>query len=307
MITIVVPYYNREKYLPRTLESIAASTFRPIFLILVDNGSTDGSRGVCEQFKQMHESEDFSIILTEESKRGAAAARNKGLALVATDYVYFFDSDDEFSPNFLQIANPLACSPVDLLLFTTCMEVHGKTTVRKFIETNDISAQILISHLNTQSMVFNTDSLRRAYGWNEDARVWNDWELGVRMLSNCSNIRWYTSRPFHIIHVHPDSITGTDFSSKLSDCLRTLQSVHSAICKNPKALVALYYRHCILLGHLCHEHNAEGSKRCQEQMLKLFPKQPRFVRVMGKCIRYHVAYLRLGGWRIAYWATKIFW
>lgn len=306
MITIVVPYYNREKYLLRTLTSIAASTFRPISLILVDNGSTDGSRSVCESFSQAHETTDFSITLTEESKRGAAVARNKGLSLVTTDYVYFFDSDDEFSLDFLQIASSLACPPVDLLLFTTCMEVNGKTTVRQFLESNDVRAQILISHLNTQSMVFRTEALRKVQGWNEDAMIWNDWELGVRMLSQSVNIRWYTDRPFHTIHVHPDSLTGSDFSSKLTDCLRTLELTNSVIRSNRKARVALYYRHCILLGHLKREKNMKGCERCKEQMEKLFPNQSLLVRAMGKLICCHVAHHRPGGWKIAYWATKIF-
>ena len=71
VITIVIPIYNRKELLNRTLNSILESTFRPIKMILVDNGSTDGSMELCEEFKKKYESETIEITIAQESRNGA--------------------------------------------------------------------------------------------------------------------------------------------------------------------------------------------------------------------------------------------
>lgn len=304
MITIVTPYYNREKFLPRTLASIAASNFRPVNLILVDNGSTDGSRAICEQFKREHEADDFSITLAEEPKRGACAARNKGLSLVNTNYVYFFDSDDELDPDFLSCVSPLAHDPVDLLAITTRMEKDGHVSVRQYEDTNEAEAQILISHLNTQAMIIRTDIIRVAGGWDESAAIWNDWELGVRLLSYSSHVSWYTERPFHTLHVHSDSLTGSDFSSHLADYLHTMQLVAHDVKKNPKAMKALFLRHCIFCGMLGRERNEAGIKQCEAQIEQLFPKRSFLMDKAGKYVRQYVTNKGRGAWKMALWASR---
>ena len=100
MFTLIIPYHNRECFLPRTLHSLLQSTVQPSQIILVDNASTDASRQVCEQFACEHP--DCPIQLITESKPGACHARNKALQMVTEEWVYFFDSDDELSPDYFQ-------------------------------------------------------------------------------------------------------------------------------------------------------------------------------------------------------------
>lgn len=305
MITVVTPYYNRADRLPQMLESVAKSTFRPIHLILVDNGSTDDSAAICRRFKEEHEAPDFSIILAEEPTHGAPAARNKGLSLVTTNYVYFFDSDDDFDPDFLRIANTLAHDPVDLLCLTTNMELGGHIDVRKFRKDDAVVAQVLAAHLNTQSMVMRTDFARIFGQWNNNLPIWNDWEMGVRLLVSTKHVRWFTQRAFHTIHVHPDSITGTDYSSRLDGLLRAMQVVNKDVKKLPRAITALYFRHCIVCGMLQREHNSAGVKACEQQMNELFPKQKRLTRIIGAYIRRYVAQGGRGGWWLAFKACRL--
>lgn len=87
MFTLIIPYHNRERFLPRTLHSLLQSTVQPSQIILVDNASTDASRQVCEQFACEHP--DCPIQLITESKPGACHARNKALQMVTEEWVYF--------------------------------------------------------------------------------------------------------------------------------------------------------------------------------------------------------------------------
>ncbi len=268
-LTIVVPYRNREALLPRTLNSIAESERKPAELILVDNGSSDGSAAVCAEWAGRQDPATMRVRLLEEPVAGAATARNRGLQAVTTPWVYFFDSDDAMSPDFLtDLAPVLREDDADMIAVPTRMKVEGKLVTRRFKPTADPSAQILWSHLNTQGMIFNTQWLREIGGWNAEAVVWNDWELGLRALLHQPRLKWMPRRAYHIIYVHPDSLTGTSFGEKKTERLAVMDMACRQISACPhlderqrrRAMKALFLRLAILAGRL----RQEGQKTTLE-------------------------------------------
>lgn len=102
-ISIIVPVYNSEKYLRRCIESILSQTFRNFEIILIDDGSNDGSGGICDDY-----SRNFDNIHTIHQKNsGAATARNTGIDWVKKNsesrYINFVDADDWLHPEMLEI------------------------------------------------------------------------------------------------------------------------------------------------------------------------------------------------------------
>lgn len=89
-ISIIVPVYNTGGYLVRCLESLIAQTYQNIEIILVDDGSTDGSGAVCDDFARR----DGRIRVIHQQNSGVSAARNAGLETSEGEYVFFLDSDD---------------------------------------------------------------------------------------------------------------------------------------------------------------------------------------------------------------------
>lgn len=89
-VSIVIPFYNTERYLGRCLKSIVEQTYPHLEIILVDDGSTDASITICKDFA----SKDNRIKILSQHNSGASAARNKGLTHTHGDYVMFVDSDD---------------------------------------------------------------------------------------------------------------------------------------------------------------------------------------------------------------------
>lgn len=89
-ISVIVPVYNTEKYLHRCIESILNQTFRDFELILVDDGSTDRSGELCEEYA----AKDSRIRVFHQSNQGQAAARNYAVSEAKGSYVCFVDSDD---------------------------------------------------------------------------------------------------------------------------------------------------------------------------------------------------------------------
>jgi glycosyltransferase involved in cell wall biosynthesis len=297
-VTIVIPYRNRESYLRRTLSYIVHQQFRPLRLILVDNGSTDGSRQVCEQFVREHHNSLVSFVLASEPKPGAAAARNRGLVLCQTPFVYFFDSDDEFDPQFLPTIQALLTPDLDLLAVTTRQVVRGKDEVRAFRPTTSVVAQILVSHLATQSMVFRTDFLRSIGGWNESLTTWDDWELGIRALAHRPRLRWWTDRAFHRIYVHADSLTGENFSSTIGAIRKALLAARTALPSN--CTTALLFRMEILTGELLRERNRAEATENKKLIREWFSGESVWNRWMGRLLRFYTSKGGRGAWRLAY-------
>lgn len=303
MLSIIVPYYNRESYLPRTLQTIAASDYRPLHLILVDNHSTDGSRVVCERFAEEHRADDFEIVLTEEPEGGAAKARNKGLSLCHTPFVYFFDSDDEFDHHFLSAVMPELTDNLDVLAVTVRVSVDGGCPVVKTcIETESPAAQILTGHLSTQAMVIRADFLRQAGGWNESLPMWNDWELATRLLLSRPRMKWLSGAAFHCIYIHADSLTGSSFSSRIDSMRKAVETVDNFA--GGKCKRALFFRMEFITGNLLREKNTVEAQNNIKLTRQWFAGESVCSRFFGFCIRKYVAFGGRGSWRFAYWLCK---
>ena len=90
VISVIMPVFNSEKFLKQSVESVLNQSLKSLELIVVDDGSTDGSYGICEGFA----SQDDRIRLFRQENRGAGSARNKGIEAARGDYIHFLDSDD---------------------------------------------------------------------------------------------------------------------------------------------------------------------------------------------------------------------
>lgn len=98
LITVVVPVYNVEKYLERCINSIIHQTIKNIEIILVNDGSTDGSRKICEYYRE----NDERVILINQENQGLSAARNTGIDKATGKYICFVDSDDWVHEKYLE-------------------------------------------------------------------------------------------------------------------------------------------------------------------------------------------------------------
>ena len=291
-ITIIIPIYNRKTFIRATLASIDDKY--PV--ILVDNGSTDGSFELCSEIV----AERKNTVLVTEPKRGAAAARNKGLSLCKTRWISFFDSDDIFT-GLPESWNEEA----DMVFVPTRMDVNEQLYTRAYKVSASPSVQILSSTLNTQGMLFRTDFLLNIGGWNDNCLIWNDWELGIRALFCSPRIDWITNSPHHIIKRHSDSITGDSLSSRVGGILNTLGIVFNEIHDSSitdkekrKAFAALFYRCYILSGKMLREGDGESSAKVDEFIYDRF-RVNRQSHLMGKMFRWATSKGVRGVWRIA--------
>lgn len=145
LVSIVLPCYNMEKYLNRCVESLLKNSYRPIEIILVDDGSQDSTGQIIDRF----ESEHAEIIALHKPNGGVSSARNAGMDITRGEYLMFVDPDDYVENNF--IAAPVAKAvetDADLILFGYKTSWYSNPPVmRDYLPIDDVT-------LRNQSQIF---------------------------------------------------------------------------------------------------------------------------------------------------------
>lgn len=119
LISIIIPVFNNQKHLKRCLDSVLVQTYKNIEVILIDDGSTDNSGEICDDYA----SKDKRIKVFHTINQGVSIARNLGLDNATGEYIMFVDSDDWIEKNTLEcVYNNLKKYSYDCLLFGFIIE-----------------------------------------------------------------------------------------------------------------------------------------------------------------------------------------
>lgn len=114
LVSIIVPVYNVEKYLKRCIDSILKQRYQNLEIILIDDGATDQSGSICDEYKE----KDNRIIVIHQKNGGLSAARNAGLDIASGSWIMFVDSDDWVSEDYVSHAVKTASEQqADVVLF----------------------------------------------------------------------------------------------------------------------------------------------------------------------------------------------
>ena len=111
MISVIIPVYNVENYLEECLKSVQTQTYTNIEVILVNDGSTDKSKLICERYCK----EDRRFQLLNQENQGQSVARNTGVAVSKGEFIAFVDSDDIILPNYLEMLMNYMAEDVDIV------------------------------------------------------------------------------------------------------------------------------------------------------------------------------------------------
>lgn len=112
-VSIIVATYNVEKWLPKCIDSLLEQTYGNIQLILVDDGSTDGSGKICDEYAE----QDSRVEAVHQKNGGLSRARNAGIELASGDFLCFVDGDDFCEKDMLQIAMENFNNDIDVVAF----------------------------------------------------------------------------------------------------------------------------------------------------------------------------------------------
>lgn len=124
LISIIIPVYNVKSYLSIALDSVIAQTYSVLEIIIVDDGSTDGSADVCDCYAQ----KDDRIRVIHTNNKGLSSARNLGLSIAKGSFVSFIDSDDWIEPFTIEVMlNAALRTKASIVSGRSCREYVGET------------------------------------------------------------------------------------------------------------------------------------------------------------------------------------
>ncbi|MFI3283610.1 MAG: glycosyltransferase [Erysipelotrichaceae bacterium] len=152
MISVVIPIYNQELYLAQCINSVISQSYNDLEIILVDDGSTDGSVKICEAFKK----EDRRIKIVNKENGGVSSARNEGIKNSQGEWILFVDADDYLKENILEkiISEVKGNREVELFLmnYYTFTDNKIETSDKAYINELSISGSLsyLICYKNNQ-------------------------------------------------------------------------------------------------------------------------------------------------------------
>lgn len=184
----VIPLYNKEPYIEKSLKSVICQTFRDFELIVVNDGSTDSSEEIAE--KTLATSNiDYKIINKENG--GVSSARNLGIEKAKGEYVCFLDADDWWEPNFLERIDWLIRNYPDAGLYcSNYYYVHnGKSVVKLDISTGYFNycreyARTLCMSATSSSACVKKAILVKFGGFKTNLKLGEDFDLWVRIALN---------------------------------------------------------------------------------------------------------------------------
>lgn len=207
LVSVVLPTYNRARYLANAIQSVLKQSHTHLELIVVDDGSSDDTPHVvaaCGDPRVRYASHSVN--------KGASAARNTGIAMASGPYIAFQDSDDVWRQDKLTVqiqaleksdAAICVCSH-RMLAARHTTEVIRKDRTRKG---HDVIRLLLRGeHISPQTMVARTHVLKACGGFDEALRVSEDYELCLRLAEHHDFV--FISRMLVDVYVSPDSLSG---------------------------------------------------------------------------------------------------
>lgn len=309
LISIIVPVFNRETMVLNTLQSIAEQTYRPIELILVDNGSEDNSMALCHQFQATNNNSFFRTQVYQELNKGANAARNTGLSLASGDYMMFFDSDDlMYSDCIARIVTQLSLNnyPKAIAFPYTVVFPNGHRGRRPHYFSANPADQLFDILICTHNVCLKRTLPEKTGTWVENLQRWQDLEFGFRVLLLTNDLVWITGKPMYEVNAHQESISGKSYSDDHDKLYDSLMKIRATIEKQPDSLdkFRLQRALCYKIGTIASLLRREGSTKLGRKYLeKALLQMPKRFNKRGKLLlRFQFLYEGLGGrglWRLA--------
>lgn len=239
-LSVVTISFNQAKFLRQCMDSVLGQDYQNFEYIVVDPGSTDGSREIIESY------DDNRVIKIFEKDNGPADGLNKGFSKATGDIFYFINSDDYVLPRtFLSVVAEFSSNPdLDVLLGAGVEVNAGGIQVKSYYPSN-VSPKSYVNGAVTlfqQGMFFRSRALRQALGFNSLNKTSWDGELLLTFMLKKLRFKRVMTR-FAAFRIYPTSITG---SQRLSvqyqlDSNRLYQLVYGAESK-PSGSAAVWFR-----------------------------------------------------------------
>ena len=240
LISVIVPVYNVSAYLDRSMETLVAQTYQNLEIIMVDDGATDNSGALCDEWAR----KDARIRVIHQKNGGLSRARNAGLDAVSGEYVMFFDSDDLLNPDICRILYEALGKDADIAVCDVVHVFSDKDHAFTVSEQQDT----LTPESAIRQMWYQTGFLPSAWAklyrrelfatlrFTPDLRF-EDIDILHEVFWNADKIVYSHSRMYGYVH-RENSITTSAFSVRDTDILKVADKILKFAQDKPSLLPA---------------------------------------------------------------------
>ncbi len=256
MISVVIPLYNKEKFIAETIQSVLNQTFKDFELLIVNDGSTDDALKIIKSFND----DRLNIISIENS--GVSVARNTGIKNARYHWIAFLDADDWWAPTFLEeIFNAINGYPNNKLfasgrsrVFNTQVERYKHKFLPKNGETNVINYFKVISKylplINSSNVVIKKSLFKEIGYFREGQKKHEDHDLWMRLCVN-EDVVFINKNLSFYRKTELNSASATYYQSD-DFCLylETILEVNKKISNTNQVFFKTYYNNFVLLTYI---------------------------------------------------------
>lgn len=234
-ISIIVPVYNVVNYLEQCIQSILEQEFKDIEIVIVDDGSNDGSSELCDRLKD----NDRRIKVIHQSNKGLSGARNTGIENCSGNYIGFIDSDDwiakDFYKHLISIAKSTGAELVSCLYRRTSNRKQCNVKQRKenvcVYNSRDALELFLKSALIGKdtyvpcwSKIYKSDLINDIRF--KEGVIYEDYPFNYDVISKCNKVA-FTNRIGYFYYRNNQSITGVNVTKKMKDLYTVMDYVEN--------------------------------------------------------------------------------
>ena len=227
LVSIIIPVFNVRPYLVEALDSVLAQTYTNLEIIIIDDGSTDGSGKICDDYVE----KDARVRVIHQENKGLSTARNVGLDRMTGEFVVFLDPDDAYHPDYVKVMmDAMLRENADIV---QCgYTIHKTTRKMRQTERSRTRAQVkpgmydrantlrALADDNIETAVW--DKIYRRELWREirfpDGYVYEGTDTTYRIIDLCSSF-YVLDQRLYLHRNRPGSITNTHTWKNLSDGL----------------------------------------------------------------------------------------
>lgn len=309
-ISLVIPVYNVEKYLNKCVDSALAQTYQNFEIILIDDGSTDNSGNICDEYA----AKDNRITVYHKTNGGLSSARNFGVQHANGNLIAFLDSDDYVSDIYLEYMYELM-EKYDADMVRTCyvMSYSDRSANPPKLEwkemvfdTVEALKQICYTSLSAVASLYKKEIvLRHPY---PEGRLYEDMATTYRIVGECQRIV-FSDRPTYFYVQRNSSIMHRKIDRKNYDIFWAAQEQLKYIQENYPSAVTAAESRCVLAAasffDCLFQSTSQEEKeyyRYARDFSKPYIRDVIVDKNVSKNIRIKSAVMMMG-----YWPTKLFW
>lgn len=276
LVSVIVPVYNVEEFLGECIDSILFQTYKDIEIILVDDGSTDSSSRVCDEYAVNHE----NIFVVHQDNHGLSVARNVGLEVSRGEFITFVDSDDwldetmiEKCVNLMVEKKASACGVAFMKAYSDGKMTPAESTVKEIAVYPSETALSLYLY-NTNLTVCVCGKVWKREVWEgitcPPGLLHEDQYTTHRLLEACKSVVFDPS-PLYYYRQRKGSIGHSAFDERSYDLLRGIDQQYNTITQNHPALKnevgsACSFWYCVFANMMIRDghQDTDTYERCRQ-------------------------------------------